>query len=251
MSVFKWADLIAGKTIEQAGTLLEPARDVVRVVAFSPDGRQVAGGHAAIHIWDVQSGRTIKKLWAGAIGRHRVCRVLKYSHDGTYLAVGNYERYVRLFDARTYEHLRYLQGRDPLHSVDFTPDGRLLAAGFEHKLVDVFRAVEVWDTKSGKPVPDDNATNPVPNISLQSQRTSVSFSTDGKLLAAGGHEKVVVWSVADQQRLFHLDHPAHLFAKYVEVLFSPDGKWLVTCTGPTIHFWDTAPMMKLLPRKKK
>ncbi|MFV2070300.1 MAG: redoxin domain-containing protein, partial [Pirellulales bacterium] len=120
-------------------------------VAFSPDGTQVAsshvGGlkdgkwfdpeHSVIILWDVKTGREIRRLR----GHTAVINSIAFSPDGRFiasLAGGGYfsdgwhdaeENTVRIWDVATGEELARAEVGTAVRSVAFTPDGRHVVTG--------------------------------------------------------------------------------------------------------------------------
>src|SRR5262245_41046532 len=110
---------------------------------------------------------------------------IAYSPDGRWLAAGNTDGKVRLFDVwtgrarKTFEHKGVA-----VASLSFSPDGRWLASGGEASEQPAKELV-VWDV-----------TNGAVKFSTDANRgfNRIAFSADGKWLAAvGGAGKVVVW----------------------------------------------------------
>src|SRR5205823_2171994 len=101
-------------------------------VAFSPDGKVLAGGSAGmIRVWEVATGRERYTL-------ARPSGPIVFSPDGSLLASGGPANTVAVWDVATGLERRVLIGhRDPAASIAFSPDGKLLASGCEGVLVRV------------------------------------------------------------------------------------------------------------------
>jgi WD40 repeat protein len=107
-------------------------------VAFSPDGRRIAGagrrpidapggggasGSGEVKVWDAQTGRELLTLQ----GHTSEVPSIAFSPDGRRLASGGlFDRTVRVWDAQTGQQLLDLKGRG--RSVAFSPDGHWLVA---------------------------------------------------------------------------------------------------------------------------
>jgi RNA polymerase sigma factor (sigma-70 family) len=99
----------------------------VTAVAFSPDGKMLAGSSSGqlIQVWDVQKGELIVFLTGSQHGQ----RTIAFSPDSTLVAAGGHDGKVRLWDARTGKLNETLQGHgDEVHSIAFSPDGKTLAS---------------------------------------------------------------------------------------------------------------------------
>lgn len=180
---------------------IAPAGGQIFTLAFSGDGKTLATGHLAlkkedssISVWDVESGELIRE-WPS--GRHIVWRIA-ISPDGSRIAsVGHSggqldefaksKRFVLIHNAQTGKLEHTLKGGNgAVHSVAFSPDGRLVAGGSGSGE----NTVRVWDVKSGKLL--KTLTGHEASI------TAVTFSPDGKKLASGDKKKSVrIWNIEE------------------------------------------------------
>ena len=125
---------------------LEGHRDGVASLAFSPDGGTLASGaggydDTTVRLWNVRNGSLLQTLEGHAFGVGSVA----FSPDGGMLASGSDDNTIRLWnvsDSLLLQLWNFIDGA-PLqtidlrgyphfvHSVAFSPDGRLLASGVE------------------------------------------------------------------------------------------------------------------------
>ena len=130
-----------------------------------------------------------------------------------------------LYDAMTARELALLPTIWWVGSVDFSPDGRILASGLG------VGTIKLWDVTTGMNI----AT--LEGHHWRSGVHSVSFSPDGKILAsAGGDNKIKLWDVATGKNIITIKHPYT-----TSMLFSPDGKIIASGSeDDTIKLWDAA-----------
>jgi WD40 repeat protein len=229
-----------------------------RVAAFTPDGRTlISFGDYEIRFWDVATGAVRR---SEALGLWLPC--LAVSPDGKHLAAGcTAERNtdsarIKVWDIATDRvvHTFVHKGREP-SAVAFSPDGKLLAAGYRHD-----GAIRFWDLASGKEV---RVLTGHP-----SGVRCLAFSPDGARLASGGAEgdgSFHLWDLATGKsralltkikgrvrttasgstkdgRLSDVRHEPTLGA-IRSLAFSPDGGVLV-CGGdegdPAVRVFDVA-----------
>ena len=167
----------------------EMGKSEIRSVTFSKDGRfLVSGGlvdKSGISLWDVFKEQHIKSLQHYFDGTRYTVNAVAASADGKRLASAN--KHVKLWnvnDIRSPVEEATLKHSNQVWTVDFSPDGKLLAAG------DQSGEVKVWDIQRQK------ATTFRHDAAVY----AVDFSPDGKLLAAGnGSGKVKVWGIQSKE----------------------------------------------------
>jgi WD40 repeat protein len=227
---------------------------VVYSVAFSPDGKRLAGGSGTweptkkafvdreVKVWDAQTGQELLTCK----GHTAAVASVVFSPDGKRLASsssvpGGYSPFgdpgepgeVLVWDTETGQELLSLKGHSRfVNSVAFSPDGKRLAT------LSRDNTIKVWDAQTRqailtlKPVPADIGGH-------------VVFSPDGKHLAAGSK----VWDAQTGQELLTLQGGGGLMA------FSPDGKRLAGSAGSgpgrprELKVWDAQTGQELLSLK--
>jgi WD40 repeat protein len=199
--------------------------DVVSV-AFSPDGRRiyalVSGGY--FMQLDPANGTVGAEL---GLGSQRACCRMVVSPDGKYLASGNYDDLVLLWDAETGQLVRSFKGHsDDVVSVAFSPDGKRLVSGSYDG------TVRIWNSDTGKQLRSLD-----PHVG---KTHAIALSPDGKLIASGHTDgDVKVWDAASGH-LLHSIKPDNNYGVY-SLVFTPDGtRLLSTGADSKVHVWDLA-----------
>jgi WD40 repeat protein/DNA-binding SARP family transcriptional activator len=142
-----------------------------------------------------------------------------YSPDGTRMAVGGEDGFIRILDAETKKEIFRFAGNDDKHNweIKFSPDGKRLAAANDGPLV------TVWDAASGEVLFTlYGHTNFVADI---------AFSPDGRRIATGSEDFTArIWDADTGEELLHISDHTDVVSK---VGFSPDGNRLITAS------WDS------------
>lgn len=168
------------------------------------------------------------RLGKGIIGQ------IKYSPDGTQLAVGS-SIGVWIYNAYTGKELNLLTGHIKWPSlIAYSPDGNLLASG---GWTGHIGAVCLWNPNTGEHI-----------ITLDEHEsfvTCLEFSPDGSILASGSlDETIQLWDVAAGKHKATLE--GHTGGRELMV-FSPDGRMIASTTDVrqrsinvdrTIKLWD-------------
>ncbi|MFN8001098.1 MAG: hypothetical protein U0X75_08800, partial [Acidobacteriota bacterium] len=106
------------------------ALDSVNAIAFSPNGKWLAGAGAdrIIHLWELgeTEGKQIKSL----IAHEDAINQIAFSPDGKLLATAGADNQLKLWDAAKLEEVHALEKQaDWVFALAFSPDGKRLAVG--------------------------------------------------------------------------------------------------------------------------
>ena len=237
------------------GAVILTTEDKVLSLAFSPNGKLVVAGSGydrTMRVWDGVTGKERDSL-----GKHPdFVHGVAFSPDGKLLAASgrtfdprgtNPER-VRIWDMNSgkekfaFEIEPAKRAGSALPVLAFNPkDGNMLTVAGRGGLV------HFWDIAAGK----ETKTLPGPVEFL----TSIAFSPNGKLVAAGGRGKtaglataVIVWESATGKEVTRHDGPIDELIN--SLAFTPNGKLLVAgCSNGEIHIWDVETgWKKIIPR---
>ncbi|GAC1466207.1 MAG: hypothetical protein NVSMB9_06530 [Isosphaeraceae bacterium] len=254
--------------------ILEHA-DVVRAVAFSPDGRLLLTGclDGSARLWDAKTGEPRGKpiqlkgvVWGVAFspdGRqflvgcedhtaqlrdvetgqllrsfvhpHQVRAVAFGPRGPSTILTGCVDGSARLWDTGKGEPIRTFQHDGEVFAVAFSPDGRSLLTGCMDGMA------HRWDTASGREL--HRYEDPG-----QGEVRVVSFSPDGRTVLTGGLDMYArLWDTESGKLLRKLSHPRGVTA----LAFCPEGRTILTVSarGP-VQFWHAAegiPIQRFLP----
>jgi WD40 repeat protein/serine/threonine protein kinase len=237
----------------------------IQALAYAPGGRQVASASpdGTVRVWDTATG-DCESMFQG----DRPFRSVAFDSQGRKLAAGDSGGEVWLWDTVSGgDPMRFRGPVDEISSVAFTPDGTGLAAGCVGK-------VKVWELPGGNETPAftghkgqvlalayspdgkelvsggqdgavklwDSPGRPAAAVLWKGDPErlwgpyNVAFSPDGKYLAGGIDDMVLVFDVAQKREVKRLEGYRGSIAS---VTFSPDGKWIAgAISDRTVKVWD-------------
>jgi WD40 repeat protein len=185
-------DVATGKRLRQ----IRGADSPFKSITFAPDGKTVliAGSWGELALWRTDSGQMVRDLGPAGDQRRGVLNAAFLPDGGTVLSREYAEGMPNLHEVRFWDGAsgRLLRAF-PLPAGDYSdpascavsPDGKTLAisGGFRDP------TVQLWDTTTGKPL--NRLKGHMGAVS------ALAFSADGKLLATGGRDTIVLlWDVA-------------------------------------------------------
>ena len=251
------------------------ADDQVWNVVFNPSGTLVAAdGDSRVKIYDARTGARLRD-----INYETEIRTVAFSPCGQWIAVGGADGCCSIYDAETGEMRRIdgkwceleIPGDAWVSSAVYNSDGRLLAVGGKDGTVLVFIIEEYGLCIKERPndvnalafAPDDtlavgddsglalyNRTADVRRehdigaLTDRAQVFTVSFSADGRIVAAGGLGRIIALfdtETGAQLRVIRYE-PTPLGNSSIECSqFSPDGRWFaVGSYNGNVYLHDVA-----------
>ena len=201
--------------------------DIVRSVAYSPDGSIIATGSwdDTIRLWDGLTGE-YKKTLRGHTGN---VNSVAFSPDGLTLASGSGDDTIRLWNVETGNQKLEFNGRSySIPVVAYFPDGGKIASGT------LEGEIHIWDAFTGQHITSytGHAGEVITNV------TSIDFNPDGSILASGGTDGIIqLWDTTTGQQLRTIDS---MHGDSITITFSRDGSKIAS-TGAwdlTARLWD-------------
>ncbi len=211
-------------------------------ISFSPDGTQLAAATPnKAKLWDIESGQEIATLTdqtddseKQGYGKGGV-NDFAWSPDGETLALANFSG-VTLVNRYTYEEILFSKGGNQPqigHIINFSPDGKLLAASY------VGEGVKIFDIESQELLLTLNDFEDMVPF-------GIVFSPDNSKLAIGwgnpwgiGSGSVKIWDLstgAVDQEFGYEDHET-----IYNLTFNQEGDLLAAISGiGQVHLWNVA-----------
>ena len=215
----------------------------ITALAFSPDGTTLVSGSAdgMIRFWDTESGAAFADRITGHTSWMRAAAFIK---DSSTLASVAFNGVITFWDVDTSQKstIQAAGHRDWFPTLAFSPDGtKLVSVGAEGSPVSwrPDHLIRLTDVKTGREL----AT-----LQYTMGAEKLTFSPDGKTVAFTGLGEIRLWNTETGEEqaipLADLDFGAgipHDIPIVSALVFSPDGRWLVSGTeGGKIQMWDVA-----------
>jgi WD40 repeat protein len=190
--------------------------------SITHDGSRCAASGKVIHIWDLETGKTL----AVCTGHTGVVYRLGFRHDDKRIVSASADKTARVWDAATGKELLKLAGHtDDVLGATYSPDGRVIATCSHDS------TIRLWDAETGKPIQTLTGS--------KGKLKRVVFNPAGSRLASCGEDAVIrVWDVKSGKVIQSLKGHGNL----VDVVrFSPDGSRLASADfAGIVRVWDTA-----------
>ena len=206
----------------------EMADNIIREVAFSPDGSIYASSYklsenpeqCTIGFWDTESGELVDTI----VSNDYDPASLSFSPDGEFLVVSfrNYENPDRIiFFDMSDKSINKIIYENPVINIQFSADGSLFAAGSGSRKYAI-----VWNTSSGEEVRRFKGFANHPD--------GISISSDGAYLAGFQGPSLMVWEIATGQLISHVFLPNQV-QDYRCIDFSENNTYLAIGTSSSDH----------------
>ena len=195
----------------------------VHSVEFLPAGLQmITGGMDSVCLWDVQSGRQIRKFKSDNEKIH----CLSCSSDGRFVLTGNSDDTARLWEASSGREIHQFGGHSSaVTSAAFSSDGaRVLTC-------DLFGQIRLWDRISCREINSYKGHS--------SQVYSSAFMPDNKhVLTCSQDKTAILWDAVSGHEIVKFEgYNSNIHS----VAFSTDDRLMATgCFDGTVQLWDAS-----------
>jgi WD40 repeat protein len=205
----------------------------VQSIAFSPGGDRIAtaGADGGIKVWETATGRGVIAFGHAAPGGGaiRPLRKAAFTAEGTLVSASADSTLKTWAFSGTWTDRKTIGPHaDRVLALDFSPDGKLLAAGGGEPSRS--GELKIWDIGTGQQLRSLDALHSDTVFALR-------FSPDGTKLASGAADKFLkVTNVADGKELRSFEgHTHHVMA----VDWKSDGKQIITGgADKVLKLWD-------------
>ncbi len=202
--------------------LLAGHSETINGIDFSPDAKLLASSSfdGLILLWEVTTGNLLQRWQVAA----NYPRVIKFSPDNSWLAIGCNDKTIQLWN--TQGQLKYTLNDHArnVNALAWSPDGNTFASGADDGTV-ILWDVHTWQVRH--------------TLSKHAQSiNTIAFSSEGELLASGGDDKVIhLWK--PDQGTWQRSLKGHL-GMVLSVAFSPnqDALLVSAASDKTIQLWD-------------
>ena len=250
-------------------------RGLVALVDFHPSGTRLltGGGDGTARVWDI-SDTAGAELWTQRVASALEVSSVAYDDDGTHLVTSDEgggwvldpstgarltpvgwasddasfspegDRVAvsgdgaALMDFASGKVVRTLDVEGGVTNIEYSPDGSLVATGFDDTTTLGAGRAGLWDAASGRRVRMFGPSRPGEIVQ------GLAFSPDGDMLAVlTDKARLDIWRVDTGETLMAVQANT---SDGSDVAFAPDGKTLVTAGGDGAAVWDPRSRKKIL-----
>jgi len=235
-------------------------------VDWSPNGKDIVSGSrdGTIGIWNATTGVNLRIINA----TENVVRAVAWSPNSSYIVSSDATllitvNEIHIWDATTGINLKTINNNDSIYSVDWSPNGSLIASGSQDKTIKIWNTTtginlktftghisEIWAvawSPDGKKIASGSVDRTIKiwdivtgtNLNTLTGHNdyvaSVAWSPDGSKIVSGSWDKTIkIWNATSGLLLKTLDNnPSHINS----VAWSPDGNKIASCAGKNITIW--------------
>ena len=235
-STIKLWETATGRELRDLSTGGQGSMGMAPVVAFSPDNRflAAAGANNTVKVWEVLSGREVQTLAGGSQASFMSALGVSFiAFSGDSRKLVTISDAIRVWDTTSW------QATKTIDTSSFNPSG---LAGGEGRIAlgpdgNQLALVETGETKIK--ILDLNSGGTTRSIDLshhQIDSIELSYTTDGRLVAAGIVEKKLkLWDLTAKQGERDLGSTVK---DYSPIRFSRNGRLVALAEGYTVKVWD-------------
>ncbi|MSR60608.1 MAG: hypothetical protein EXS05_23700 [Planctomycetaceae bacterium] len=226
---------------------------VIMGVDWSPDGQWIATvdgewnsvGLNRLRLWNAETGQQVHEL--ATDGRSGLTSVA-FSADGLQVVSTDADNQVRVWDVKSGRELHRWREQTKARDAAFSPDGRIVAAGFggarleQDFIVDPENAaVRLYDLERGGDARRlEGHTGSVSAVAFSRDGRFVASASDGEHLSDRKYHPardytIRLWSVEDGTEVVRINCPICVHS----IVFSRDGRHVLSCGEESvIRIWS-------------